>query len=660
MKERPEFPKRAVITAGMPYGNKELHLGHIGGVFVHADCYARFLRDRIGKNNVIFVSGTDCYGSPILEDFRRLSSEGKFRGTIEDFVKSNHEKQKTVLEKYNISLNLYAASSFGKSGANHKIFSDYIINTLYSNGYLIRMTTSQFFDTEFGVFLNGRQVIGKCPIEGCSSEKAYADECSIGHQYMPSDLIDPKSTLSGKKPEMKGVENWYFDLAAFKDLLEKWTDSIKERPNARPFVDKSIKEFLEPPIIYIKRDQKEKLDPILDKLPEHNLIDDGDKFPVRIVFKKLDKREKACSVLRDHSIRFRTGKTLVPFRITGNTEWGVPAPIIEGLEGLTVWVWPESLWAPISFTMTHLENQNKDKEFWKYWWCSKDSKVYQFIGEDNVYFYGPVETAIFLGMQGKKPELSPNEGQLQMPDIIANSHILFLDKKASSSGAVKPPSAEDLLNYYTPEQLRAHFLSLGLGLRSVGFKPKPLNPAANESAGDPVLKEGNLLSNVFNRAARSCFYGAQKYSSGKIPVGDVSAQVMEDANSLIIEYENRMHKCELHLVINLMDSYLHGINKFWSKNMKEAELNNDDSLRIQTLIDAFHMVRTATVLMHPIAPIGTEMIREYLRMDDSFWSWDRIFEPVYSFMRDPNNHELKHLEPRVDFFIKHPSQIAEK
>ena len=68
---RPVFPKRAVITAGMPYGNKDLHFGHIGGVFVHADTYARFLRDRIGKDNVIFVSGTDCYGSPILEYYRQ-------------------------------------------------------------------------------------------------------------------------------------------------------------------------------------------------------------------------------------------------------------------------------------------------------------------------------------------------------------------------------------------------------------------------------------------------------------------------------------------------------------------------------------------------------------------------------------------------------------
>ena len=83
--ERPKFPKRAVITAGMPYGNKELHLGHIGGVFIHADMFARFMRDRIGKENVIFVSGTDCYGSPIVEDYRQKVENGLFKGTIDEF-----------------------------------------------------------------------------------------------------------------------------------------------------------------------------------------------------------------------------------------------------------------------------------------------------------------------------------------------------------------------------------------------------------------------------------------------------------------------------------------------------------------------------------------------------------------------------------------------
>ena len=85
---RPAFPKRAIVTAGMPYGNKGLHFGHIAGVFVPADCYARFLRDRIGPENVMFVSGTDCYGSPIDEGYRKLREQG-FEGSIayNEFVK---------------------------------------------------------------------------------------------------------------------------------------------------------------------------------------------------------------------------------------------------------------------------------------------------------------------------------------------------------------------------------------------------------------------------------------------------------------------------------------------------------------------------------------------------------------------------------------------
>ena len=77
---RPVFPKRAVVTGGMPYGNKELHFGHVGGMLVFADTYARFLRDRIGKENVIFVSGTDCYGSPIAEGWRVKVKNGEFEG----------------------------------------------------------------------------------------------------------------------------------------------------------------------------------------------------------------------------------------------------------------------------------------------------------------------------------------------------------------------------------------------------------------------------------------------------------------------------------------------------------------------------------------------------------------------------------------------------
>jgi methionyl-tRNA synthetase len=109
--------------------------------------------------------------------------------------------------------------------------------------------------------------------------------------------------------------------------------------------------------------------------------------------------------------------------------------------------------------------------------------------------------------------------------------------------------------------------------------------------------------------------------------------------------------------MSLFDTYLRNINKYWANNIRQADLNNDANLRAKKLIDAFHMVRTATVLVHPIAPKGTEMVREYLNLDDSFWNWDRIFQNIHDFMDDPSNHKLKFLEPRIDFFKKHQSQI---
>ena len=118
------WPKRAVVTAGMPYGNKPLHFGHIAGVFVPADCFARFLRDRIGAENVRFISGTDCFGSPINEGYRKLVEAGQFDGTIEDYVLRNHNRQKDTLDSYDISLDIYEGSNIGHSGEVHQLISE--------------------------------------------------------------------------------------------------------------------------------------------------------------------------------------------------------------------------------------------------------------------------------------------------------------------------------------------------------------------------------------------------------------------------------------------------------------------------------------------------------------------------------------------------------
>lgn len=654
---RPEFPKRAVITGGMPYGNKKLHFGHVGGVFVQADVYARFLRDRIGAENVVFVSGTDCYGSPIVESYRALCEKGEFDGSIEDFVRKNHESQKHTLDEYNISLDLFGASGLGETGAIHAQVSAELMQKWYADGHLVKMATSQFYDAKAGQFLNGRQVVGKCPVENCQSDKGYADECSLGHQYMPADLIDPKSTLTGETPEMRDVVNWYIDLTKFRDLMGGYVDALQEKENVRSLVSNTIKEFMLPPVIYIKKDFIEDYEAVKADMPAHTLNTEANKTSFSIEFKDLDDRDKAREVLNAHNIRFRAGKTLVPFRLTGNIEWGVPAPELEGEKDLTIWVWPESLWAPISFTKAYLKRQGKPDDEWKNYWCRQDAEVYQFIGQDNIYFYGIAEMAMFMALQGKDHLTArPSDGQLTLPTLVANNHILFLNKKASSSAAVKPPMAEELLDYYTAEQLRAHFLGLGLSLKSVSFQPKPLNPTAGEKDADPVQKEGKLLSNVFNRVARSCFYTAQKYNDGKLPIGSIDDEILKEAKETILKYERAMYTFEFHTVMNLMDTYIRNANKYWSKNMTIADKEDDNDLRMQVLRNAFHMVRVAAVLMHPVAPEGTELLLSYLGFGEEFWDWNRIFDSLYDFT-DGGEHQLKFLEPRFDFFPMHPSQV---
>lgn len=656
---RPQFPKRAVVTGGMPYGNKTLHFGHVGGVFVFADVYARFLRDRIGKENVIFVSGTDCYGSPIAEGYRKACEQQGFEGTIRDYVQRNHDAQKKTLDDYNISLDLFGASGLGKTAEWHNKVTDKFIRKLYEMGHLKKISTAQFYDEKAGCFLNGRQVVGKCPVQGCQSEKGYADECDLGHQYMPANLINPKSTLTGETPVMKDVVNWYFKLPDYNALLKEMIAEMEQQDNVRSVVTKTIKEFLEPPVIYVMNDYMETYKELAPKMAEHELIEEPKKTSFTIVFKELSQRDEACRMLTDAGVRFREGKTLVPFRLTGNIEWGVPAPELEDEKGLTVWVWPESLWAPISFTIAYLDSAGRDTEEWKSFWCDPDAQVYQFIGQDNIYFYGIAQTAMWMACQSEKlEEMSPSEtkGHLTMPVLVANHHILFLDKKASSSGSVKPPMAAELLDYYTAEQLRMHWLGLGLGMRSVSFQPKPLNPIAKEEDSDPVTKEGFLLSNVFNRVIRTCFYDVQKYFDSVMPVGTVSEGVLADSEKAILEYERFMYKTEFHQVTYVLDSYIRKASKYMSKAKNEADKSEDDAVRRQYIIDTFHMIKTAAVLLHPLAPQGTEMLRDYMNLGEELWNWDNIFSTL-SDLCSGEDHKLKFLEPKVDFFTRHPSQF---
>jgi len=116
-----------------------------------------------------------------------------------------------------------------------------------------------------------------------------------------------------------------------------------------------------------------------------------------------------------------------------------------------------------------------------------------------------------------------------------------------------------------------------------------------------------------------------------------------------------MYRFEFSKAVDMLDKFLRDANKLFDAKMKEAKAADDDALRAQTLSDAFHMVKAATILLHPFAPEGTEKLQEYLGVDESFWDWANISKPLSFFINE--GHEFKFLEPKVDFFMKHPSQL---
>jgi methionyl-tRNA synthetase len=272
---------------------------------------------------------------------------------------------------------------------------------------------------------------------------------------------------------------------------------------------------------------------------------------------------------------------------------------------------------------------------------------------------------------------------LKQTQLIANHHLLFGKTKASSSGEVKPPSAAELLDHYTAEQLRAHFLALGLDQKPVGFKPKPFDPAlkdedrANLRVSDPALKEGALLTNVFNRLARSCFYESSKSFDGYMPLGAVSADVVARAKQAMSRYEHIMQKAEFHSIMALVDEFIRYANKYWADGIKAAAAAEEvqggqagegaalaaepSQERRQVLVDSYYLLRICALLMHPIVPRGCEKICTQLDFEPAeFFNWNYVFEGMDELCLAAEvaegRHKVCELPPRFDFFKKHESQ----
>ena len=212
--------KRTLITTALPYANGPVHIGHLAGVYVPADIYARYLR--LKGEEVLMIGGSDEHGVPIT---LRAKKEGI---TPQDVVDRYHGIIKKSFEEFGITFDIYSRTT---SATHHQMASDFF-RTLYDKGEFIEKTSEQYYDEEAKQFLADRYITGTCP--HCGNEKAYGDQCeACGTSLSPTDLIDPKSAISGSKPVMRETKHWYLPLDKWEPFLRRWIleDHKEWKPN---------------------------------------------------------------------------------------------------------------------------------------------------------------------------------------------------------------------------------------------------------------------------------------------------------------------------------------------------------------------------------------------------------------------------------------------
>ena len=212
--------KRTTVTAALPYANGPVHIGHMAGVYIPADIYVRYLR--LKKEEVLFIGGSDEHGVPITI---RAKKEGV---TPQDVVDKFHSIIKKSFIDFGISYDFYGRTT---SKTHHDTASEFF-RQLYDKGEFIEQVSEQYYDEKAETFLADRYITGECP--HCHAEGAYGDQCEkCGTSLSPTDLIHPKSTISGAEPVMKETKHWYLPLDQHEAWLKQWilNDHKEWRPN---------------------------------------------------------------------------------------------------------------------------------------------------------------------------------------------------------------------------------------------------------------------------------------------------------------------------------------------------------------------------------------------------------------------------------------------
>ncbi|MEW5848359.1 MAG: class I tRNA ligase family protein [Myxococcota bacterium] len=601
-------PKKAVVTAGMPYANGPLHLGHLAGAHVPADIYARFLGMLIGRDNVLYVCGTDEHGS--TSELAAMAAGQPVR----QFIDSVHDRQRTTLERYAIGLDVYTGTSRPECFPIHKELSQEFLRRLYKNGLLYKKSSRQWFDPKMQRFLPDRYVRGKCPNPKCGDEDAYSDECPrCGHQHQPEELLNPRSTISDATPEMRETVHLWLDMWAVAETLRVWIQG-KEKTWRSAVLSDVLDKVL--PSLKFPNEHEAAYKELKATLPKHkSKYAPGKK--VVLQFGNRADMDSARATLKARGIETELVDEWAHRSITRDIAWGIPVPeeLGEDLKGKTLYVWPDSLIAPISFSQVALKQKGQDPARYAEFWKDPEARVVQFLGQDNVFFYVLMQGAMWLGTQ-EDPHRLPKAGELQLTDIMGCFHLLVSGEKMSKSRG-NFYTGDQLLDEkgYTADQIRYYLALLGLSEKSSDFDFNTLD-ARNKFLAGPM-----------NAAFERPISAVHSKFGGKVPEGVLLEKVVADTVKIVRRYVKAMERADYHSMLFDVENYARTINSLFTQ-YKPHDDRHPEEQRRHALYSAFYVLKNLMIMLYPFAPTTMERLRESLNLPPAVFRLDELGVPI--------------------------------
>jgi len=587
-------PKKVVVTAGMPYANGPLHLGHLAGAHVPADIYARWMRMLIGAENVLFVNGNDDHGST------SEVAANKAGKTIREFIDAIHDQQKDTLKKYSIQTDVFTGTSRPETYPLHEKYSQDFLRRLYANDMLEKRITKQWFDPKANRFLQDRFVRGTCP--NCQSTEAYSDECdACGAKFDPSELKDPRSQLTDATPELKDTAHWWLNMWKVADPLKAWIDSKQ-----KAWRTGVVQEVTNTVLIGCRFENlhEPKYKEIKDTLPKHkSRYVPGKK--VECLFDNKADLASAQAALEASGIP-STITDKWGFRpITRDVSNGIPVPaeLDPEMKGKTLYVWPDSLIAPIVFTQVALKLSGRDPESYKDFWCDPEATVVQFLGQDNVFFYVIMQGSMWLGQQAN-PQIQPTKGELQMTEILSVFHLMVNGEKMSKSTG----------NFYSGDQL----LDMGYGADQIRYYLAMLSLPVKASNFDfaHFAERNKFLAGPLNAALEKPISACISKFGGVIPEGKLIGKAEAETVKLVQLYLRSMQKGDYSTLLGQIENYARQINSLFTQ-FKPHDDRGVEADRKDALFTCFYVLKNLMIMLAPFAPSTMNELRLSLNLPEN-------------------------------------------